>query len=149
MRTIKKAQEGFLVIAAVVLIAIFGIIGVIATYLINNNILSGANHLGTEQALYIADAGLESALHQMSTNAVTCANITGNVNLTNATFTGAAGSFTVTTVGAQSPTATTLSANINAVTTTIPVNSTATYPATGRIMIDKELIDYSGISGNN
>src|SRR3989338_2364810 len=146
-------QAGFLIIAAIILIMIFSVIGVIATYLINNDILSSTHHLRSQQALYTAEAGLEGGARQLSINTIAsrtaCTAITGNANLTNFTFTGAYGPFTVTGTGPQSPTASTLSGAIAASTTTIPVVSTSTYISTGRIMIDRELIDYSTISGNN
>lgn len=153
MIKIKKSQRGFLAIAAIIIIVIFAVIGVMATYLVNSDILSSTNHLRSEQALYIAEAGLEGGAHQLTiptiANRTACTGITGNANLTNYTFSGAAGPFTVTGTGPQSPTASTLSAAISAGATTIPLTSTATYASTGRIMIDRELIDYTTISGNN
>lgn len=149
----KKNTQGFLTIAAIVLIIIFAVIGVVATYLINSDILSATNDLKSTQALGISEAGLEGGVHQLLIPAIAsrtrCTGITGNANLTNFTFTGAAGPFTVTGTGPQSPTASTLSAAINASTTTIPMTSVATYQTSGRIMIDKELIDYMTVSGNN
>jgi len=153
MMRIKKSQQGFLTIAAVVLIIIFAVIGVVATYLVNSDMLSATNELTSAQALSISEAGLEGGVHQLLIPTIAsrtaCASITGNANLTNDTFTGAAGPFTVTGTGPQSPTASTLSAAITASATTIPLASTATYASAGRIMIDSELIDYMTISGNS
>lgn len=48
-------------------------------------------------------------------------------------------------VGVSSP----LNGAINASVTTIPVDSTLGFPASGSILIDSEIITYSGISGNS
>src|SRR3990167_6303770 len=153
MRSILQSQQGFLAIAAVVIIAIFGVIGLIATYLINTDILGGANQLDAEQALYIAEAGLEGATHQLRINTIasttSCTTITGNANLTHFTFTGAKGPFTVTGSKTSVTTASTLSGAITSNATTIPLASTASYATAGRIMIDREFIDYLTVSGNN
>lgn len=149
----RKSQRGFLMIVAVVLIMVFAAIAVVATYLVNSDILSATNQLSSQQAFYIAEAGLEGGAHQLMIPTIAsrtkCTGITGNANLTNYTFTGAKGPFTVTATGPQSPTASTLSAAITASATTIPVANIATYATTGRIMIDKELMDYVTTSGNN
>jgi len=153
MMKLKKTQDGFLIIAAVVFIIIFAVIGVVATYLLNSDILSATNQLRGAQALGISEAGLEGGTHQLLISTIAsrtaCTGITGNANLTDFTFTGAAGPFTVTGTGPQSPTASTLSAAITASATTIPMTSVATYATSGRIMIDNELIDYMTISGNS
>ncbi|OGT27060.1 MAG: hypothetical protein A3I77_02425 [Gammaproteobacteria bacterium RIFCSPLOWO2_02_FULL_42_14] len=151
---LKQSQHGFLIIVAIVLIMIFAIIGVFITYVVNSDMLSTTNQLGGQKALYIAEAGLESGTHQLMiptiASRIACTDVTSNVNLTNFTFTGAAGPFTVTGAGPQSPaTPSTLSTAITASTTTIPVASAAAYATTGRVMIDRELIDYVTISGNN
>src|SRR3990167_7427742 len=152
MMKYKQSQAGFLIVAAIVLIAIFAVIGVMATYFVNNDMLSTTNHLGSEQAFYIEESGLEGGAHQLSisniANRTTCATVAGNANLTNFTFDNAKGPFTVTGT-IQSPTASTLSGAISASTTTIALNNAATYAARGRIMIDQELINYITISGNN
>ncbi len=152
MSQLKKSQEGFLMIAAMVLIVIFGVIGVVATRLVNSDILSGTSHLRSDQALYNAEGGLEVALRQLVMPTISarlaCANMTGNATVTNVTFSGAAGPFTVT-AALQSPTVSTLSGAITASALTIPVVNAATYATAGRIMIDGELINYSTVSGNN
>src|SRR3990167_5520953 len=136
MRSILQSQQGFLAIAAVVIIAIFGVIGLIATYLINTDILGGANQLDAEQALYIAEAGLEGATHQLRINTIasttSCTTITGNANLTHFTFTGAKGPFTVTGSKTSVTTASTLSGAITSNATTIPLASTASYATAGQ-----------------
>ena len=48
-----------------------------------------------------------------------------------------------------STTAATLSGAITSADTTISVNSTAGYASYGRIMIDREMIDYTGITANS
>lgn len=53
------------------------------------------------------------------------------------------------TSSTTNPSSTTLSNNINAGVTTINVSSTSGYPASGRIKIDNELIDYTGTTGTS
>lgn len=147
-----KNQQGFLAIAAVLIIAVFGFIGIMATYLLNNSLLGTTNNLNSAQAFYIAESGLETAAHSLlnSTFAsrLSCAGLNGATILTDYTFTGAAGPYTVTSTGPTSP-VTTLNGALTAAATTIPVASTAGYPTYGRFMIDRESINYSGISGNS
>src|SRR3990172_8521706 len=59
-----------------------------------------------------------------------------------------AGPVTVTaSTNINSGTTTTISSNTDATTTTISATSTSGFPATGRIRIDNELIDYTGKTG--
>ncbi len=150
----QHSQTGFLMIIAIVIILIFATIAVFLTYVVNTDTLSTTNQLGSKQAFYIAEAGLEGGAHQLMIPTIAsrtnCGSITGNANLTNNTFTGAAGPFTVTgALQFSALSASTLSSAINASTTTIPITSVAPYASTGRIMIDKELIDYVTVSGNS
>jgi hypothetical protein len=81
--------------------------------------------------------------------------ITANPNPPSRTYTGGA---SVTPIGnavygstssTTNPPTTTLSNNINASVTTINVSSTSGYPASGRIKIDNELTDYTGITSTS
>lgn len=152
MKAIKK-QRGFLAIVAVVIVVIFGLIAVIAAFLVNTDVLKGAHDLQSNQALAVAESGLSAGTHLLVdptvSTRVACLAITGTANLTNYVFAGAAGPFTVTSPGPQSPTASTLSSALTANATTIPLENASTYAVSGRIMIDKELINYMGVSGNN
>lgn len=153
----KKIQKGFLMIAALVLIIIFAVIGVTATYLMNNDTLTETSALSANQALSVADAGLSAAsralLNPTISSRVSCANATNYITDTfkspGMTFTGAAGYFIVTGTRYAPTTVRTLTAAITNSATTIPLSSVAGLPSAGRIMIDKELIDYTSISGSN
>lgn len=141
-----KKIQGFLAIVALVVVIIFGLIGVIATYLVTTGVTSSANNLASTQALYIAEAGLNTANHGLNNtifaNRVSCSGVASTY-----TFTGAKGPFTLTSAR-QLPTASTLSSAISASSTTIPLNDASTYPDSGRVMIDRELMSYMGKSGN-
>ena len=154
-------QKGVSLIAAIFIIVILGFMGVMFVSLIGTSTLTSVNDMQSMQALYVAEGGLERAvrfldspiLDPTSTNLDrrgACASVTGDVALTNVAH--GPGQFTVTTE-AGSPfypaVATTLSAGITPLTTTINVNATAGYAPFGRIMIDRELIDYYGIIGNS
>lgn len=145
-------QNGFVAIVAVVLIVIFGFMGLVALYLVNGSVLASNNNLLSAQAFYMAESGLEHAIHELVgtsfSNRSTCAGITGSANFTNISFSGSPGSFTVT-ANLQSPIASSLNGAITASATTITVFNASGYPGSGRIMIDKELMDYISISGNS
>src|SRR3990167_3339489 len=145
-------MKGFLTIVAVIIIVIFSVIGVLATRLMTTDALSTTHELGAQQALYLAESGLQASIHALAnpifTNQLTCAAINGNAALTNNTLTGAKGPFTVTSVGPQAPTVSTLNGALSVNATSITLNNASTYAASGRIMIDRELINYIGKSGN-
>jgi hypothetical protein len=52
-------------------------------------------------------------------------------------------------VGASPMVATTLSSDISATATTIPITSTSSFPTTGEVVIDNEVIYYPTISGSS
>lgn len=81
--------------------------------------------------------------------------IAGNPDPPSRTYTGGASVAPIgvaaygSTSSTVNPPPTTLSNNINAAATTINVSSTTGYPASGRIMIDNELIDYPGTTATS
>ncbi|MEW6330521.1 MAG: hypothetical protein AB1560_03575 [Pseudomonadota bacterium] len=147
------AQRGFLLLAAVVLIvAVAVILGVMVQFSAGSS-ESATRHLSSKQALFIAGTGLERGIHALEAPDLArlyCNNVTGNVNLTNAVF--GDGRFTVTGgASLYSNTAVTVNGAINATATVIPLNSAFPVPGyatSGRVMIDREKIDYSEISND-
>ncbi len=123
-----KDQKGVSIIAAIFIIVILGFMGVIFLTFIGTGSFTSINDMQANRALYVAEGGVEYIL--------------GNRNFPNYSMGGATmnlgtGSFTVATP-------TYLTANIGAAAGTVPVQSTAGFPAAGRIAIDSELIDYAG-----
>jgi len=148
-------QQGFLSIVAVLLIVAVAFIGVALTYMTVSSSSSTNNFAQSENVLYAASAGFEETARLLLTpnlsgsNArIACASITGNSNLTNTSF--GSGTFTATT-GSGSPyyVNTTLSSAITSTSSTIPVASTAGFAPAGRVIVDREIISYGGISGNS
>jgi hypothetical protein len=104
------------------------------------------------QALYVAEAGLERAVSYLLgptlAGRTTCAGLPGAATSLNP------GQFQLN-IEAGSPfysavaTAIPAGPGVTSVATTIPVVSTANYGPYGRIMIDRELIDYTGTTANS
>jgi Tfp pilus assembly protein PilX len=144
----RKNQNGVTIIAAIFIIVVLGFMGVMFLTMVNTGSLTAVNDLQSAQALYVAEGGLESAVTSLNTstlgNRIACGNVTGNANLTIEPL--GQGQFTVTGASVYSAAATTLNGAITNAATTINVKSTTGYAASGRIMIDRELIDYSGIT---
>jgi Tfp pilus assembly protein PilX len=150
----RKKQNGTSLIAAVFIIVILAFMGVMFASLIGTSSFTAVNDLQSAQALYVAEGGLENAGLLLNapdlTNRTSCGNLAAALN---AKALGA-GRFTVT-VDAGSPfspaNAVTL-AGLGIIGTTVNVSAdpaSAGYAPSGRIMIDRELIDYSGLSGNS
>jgi Tfp pilus assembly protein PilX len=150
-----RKQQGFFVIAAVILIVIIGFLGIAITYMFVGSATSNINFLQSSKAFYIADGGLEKATRYLSTPVlsgaparIACDNVTANSNLTNSSL--GDGTFTVTSTGSlyvSSPT--TVSGALTATATTIPVSSTTNYQNSGRIMVDREFMNYAAKNATN
>jgi len=153
---IRGNKNGVSIIAAVFIIVILAFMGVIFVTLIGTGSFTSVNEMQSAQALYVAEGGLESAVISLNTstlgNRIACANVTGDANLTDEPL--GQGQFRVTSdAGAPfypANAATLAAGGINSTDTTINTNAApAGYASSGRIMIDRELIDYSGISGSS
>lgn len=126
--------------------------GLMFVTLIGTGSLSSVNDLQSAQALYIAEGGLENATLLLNTstlaNRIACANVNANLNVKNL----GQGQFTVTVPnGSNNPfyslNAVTLTAAIAPGSTVIPVGPLANlgnYDLSGRVVIDREAIDYGG-----
>ncbi len=146
-------QRGFLLITAVVLIVTVGLLAAVITFLTTGNVLTSASHANSAKALFIAESGLERGIRaQLSpvlAERVACTAVTGDVNLTSIAL--GEGRFTLTGGTAFYPNNAnnTLKAGIGAADTVIPLNDLTGFAATGgRVLIDREAIDYSGISSD-
>lgn len=152
---IKKNQAGYFLLLAVIFIMVIGAMGSIIAYVFANQArLSVAQQNGL-RAFYNAESALEIGTRLLTMPSITgspsrlsCANVTGTAQVTNAALN--TGTFTLTTIN-SSPVSmvTTLNGALNALVTTIPVSSTSGFAPQGRIMIDKEQLDYTSISGNS
>lgn len=133
-------QKGASIIAVIAIMLILAVMGAALISLVTTGSDVSVNQLQSEQTLYIAEGGMERALYRLKTGTL-CSSLTeNNVPL-------GQGNFDIT--GTNYTLSNTLSANIIAGDTTIPLTSTAGFATVGRIMIESEIIDYYGISGNN
>jgi hypothetical protein len=124
----RKNQNGVTIIAAIFIIVVLGFMGVMFLAMVNTGGFTAVNDMQSAQALSIAEGGMEYILaNRLFPNYSTAGTL---VSL-------GTGSFTVSTPAY-------LTADPGAAGTTITVQSTATFPNAGRIIIDSELITYTG-----
>lgn len=140
---LRKAQQGFLLISAVIIIVVVGLLAATVSYVVITNSRSMANQLDAMRAHYIAESGLERAIYAVISSEITCSAVTGHASLTNISF--GEGAFTAMAT-LNNPTAATLTAGVNASATVIPLSSINGYASVGRVTIDSEAINYSGTS---
>lgn len=145
MRKSLQKQQGYLLISAIALIVVVAFLAASVSYIAVTHTEATINQIDSEQAFYIAEAGLARAKFKLfttdPTQRIDCDAVSGDAALTNVSFGG--GQFTVTSSISQPSPPPTLSAHINAVTTVIPVTSLAGLTSGGRVMLDKELVDYT------
>jgi hypothetical protein len=122
-------QKGVSIIAAVFIIVILAFMGVMFVSLIGTGSLTAVNDLQSSQALYLAEGGVEYALGNRTFPNYSVA----STNL-------GAGKFQVDT-----PAYLTV-ALLNNNAATVDVNSTAGFPASGRIVVGTEIISYTALS---
>jgi hypothetical protein len=157
----RTGQRGAVLITGIVLIVVIAVMVATLGFLYVANLRSSSLHSSSEQAYFAAYSGLERATRAVNSpilagavapdvNRVPCAGLTGNAAVTNVNVVAGKGQFTATGGAAVSPaTPVTLNGALTAAATVIPVTTLAAlggYSASGRIMIDRELIDYSGTS---
>jgi Tfp pilus assembly protein PilX len=157
----RAGQRGAVLITGIILIVVIALMVATLGFLYVSNLRSSSLHSSSEQAYFAAFSGLERATRVLNSptisgavapdvNRVPCASLTGNAAVTAVNLVANKGQFTVTGGAAVSPaTAVTLNGALTATATVIPVTTLAAlggYSASGRIMIDRELIDYSGTS---
>lgn len=147
-----RNQRGYFLILAVIFIFVIGMMGALLAYMFANRARISAavyNGMGT---FYIAESGLEAATRYITRPSlnvapirISCGSVTGTAELTAASM--ASGQFTATAT-APAVSSSTLSSVITSSASSIAVASAASFAAQGRIVIDRESIDYAAISGN-
>ena len=126
-------DRGFSLIAAVFIIVVLAFMGVMFVSLISTGSLTSVNDMQSAQAFYVAEGGTEYIL----------ANRTfPNYSTAGATISLGPGSFSIATPSYLTADPGTLGTTINVIAT--PLTS---FPASGRIGIDSEVIAYTGWSG--
>lgn len=87
----KKNQQGFLSIIAIILVVIVGLIGSAAAYQLVGDTRQAGNSLHSSQAYYVAQSGVDYAKHFFAANTASC-----GASFNNVSFPGAKGTFSVT-----------------------------------------------------
>lgn len=134
-------EKGVALIAAVATLLILSLMGAVVVSLVGTESYSALHQMESTQALPLAEAGAHRAVGYLSREGGECAAISDNVQFTNVSL--GRGTFSVTGTR-YNPTPTTLSADIGAADTTIPVVSTAGYAPHGSTTIESETIYYAG-----
>lgn len=144
MKSLQR-QQGFGLIAALVIIVVLGGIIAVVARLVTTDATAHSQQNDAQKALNIANAGLHRALFAMTTVNpslhVSCANLSSQFS--NVSF--GQGEYSVT--GASyNPKWVTLSGNVSTTSTIIPLNTLTDVAPYGQIKIDNELINYTGTS---
>lgn len=136
---INKNSHGFALVSVIIAFVIISLMALFFTNFISTESTLSVDKLKGSQAYYIAEGGLERALYAFNkyTNSCNSLKFTGQLMIGNYDTTGK--------LYAPSPFAT-LSNNITALSTIIPVNTINGYAPQGIIRIDSEEISYTGTS---
>lgn len=126
-------QKGASIIAVVAAMLILTVMGVTLISLVTTGSDVSVNQLQSEKAFNIAAGGIEYTLAKNKSNIPNYSTNGTVVNLGD-------GDFKVDTPAY-------LNGGIDDVTTTVTVDSTAAFPSAGSIVIDSELITYTGTNG--
>lgn len=130
-------QGGFFLIVGAILIVLGALLAVVATFMAITRSESAVDHLGSGQALFLAESGRAQALRALVVDGRFCSQITySNVSL---------GAGTFTAVGTSYKAETRLSSGITSSATVIPLLSVAGLASHGRVLIDSEWINYAGL----
>lgn len=130
-------QSGFLIVVGAILIILGALIAAVVTFLFVTRTESGAWHLGSGQALFLAESGLERALRGYIPEDTWCPALG---------YTDALGAGNFSTAAAAYIARSQLTSAIAANDSVIPVAATASYAAHGRVRIENEDIDYAARS---
>lgn len=149
----KRNEQGYLLILAVVLIVIVAVIVGVIAHLFITTISSGSDYLLSKQSFYVAESGLEYGIRDLRTTL----NASGGWSNLSIYCDGSwktvqgfgTGQFRFKcNLYTPSPLST-LSAPISDTNNIIPVSSLTNYAPLGRVNIDAELIHYNSVSSEN
>lgn len=142
-----KAQRGYLLILAIVIIVIVAFVGVTLVRMFIGGSSSESNVALSSQAFYIANSGMEIAKRDIVVNKIACTAINGTTKYTAANR--ANGQFTV--IGSANAAASTITTDINdteASPSVVLANANGFTAEGGVVRIDNELFYYSSIISN-
>ena len=148
-QTNVDSQRGALLLSAVVLVVIVGFLATIIVMISTVNSRSTANQIEQSESFYLSQSGLETAKYALFNfnvgSRVACSALGNNPGLQNIAFN--TGVFSVSS-SLTGPLTTVLSSSISSSDTLIPVLSTAGFSSSGRVIIEREAIDYAATSSS-
>jgi len=160
MKPLIEGQRGASLLAVIFFLVVVAFFGTVVVSLVATQSFTSVNEMQSTQALYVAEGGLERAISYLLGPTLADRVVLGGcagfplAGLPGVTASLNPGQFELNRE-ANSPfystIATTIPAgpDVTSAATTIPVVSTANYAPFGRIMIDRELIDYTGTTANS
>ncbi|MFQ5586673.1 MAG: hypothetical protein ACE5GF_07625, partial [Thermodesulfobacteriota bacterium] len=141
-------QKGVSIIAVIAILLLLSVMGVAVISMVTSSSMTSVNLSYSKQALYVAEGGLERGTAYLLRDVPkgACSAMSSDVCLGKVAL--GSGLFTVTQDGnspyylSSAPSPATLSSAILSTDLVIPVDSVAGYADSGRVMIDREWIDY-------
>jgi hypothetical protein len=133
-----KRQQGFLAIAAIVIIILFGLISAGLVHMFMSGTESSSHTRAGNESYNLANAGIEAGIYNLKSTGVCSASVTTVVANTG-TYTYNCASYSVST---------TLAAPITAGATSITLTNAAAFAELGTITIGTETMYYNSKSGN-
>ena len=143
-------QGGFLALAALVLVVVLVALAIGLGYLLAKSTLASGSHVGSMQALFLAESGLESEQARWARNLNWYRSATDPDPAAPVGQAFAAGAFTVS----STLPATLLRTRLRAADATINAYTTQRFPASGILQVSDdiaagaEFVRYSGVAGN-
>ncbi|MCP3676429.1 MAG: hypothetical protein GY721_02225, partial [Deltaproteobacteria bacterium] len=141
-------QKGVSILTVIAILLILSVMGIAVISMVTSLSRGSANLSFSKQAHYVAEGGLERGTAYLLRDVprVACADMSTDITLSNVSL--GSGLFSVTQDGnspyylSSAPSPAILSTAILSTDLAIPVDSVAGYSDSGRIMIDREWIDY-------
>jgi hypothetical protein len=143
-----KKVQGFLLITALVIIAIVSVMSILLVDMYVGKNRATKNVGQSNVAFYIATSGLEIAKRDFFKNGIACVNIAGPT-YTGIGFPPGATSYTGYYTVGGSVLVTTLPSDLNNTSTSIVLSNVSGFPLTGAVIIENEVISYNGIDKAN
>ena len=139
-----KAQRGYLLILATVLILIATFVGSLLVNMFMGKTVATHNNAQASAAFYLANSGMEIVKRDIAVNHLMCTGMNGTAKYTNAAL--LSGTFTVT--GTSYLAQSTLASAVGASDSSIPITNVANFASNGVALVGNEHVQYVGISGN-
>ncbi len=141
-------QKGISILTVIAILLILSVMGIAVISMVTSLSRGSANLSFSKQAHYVAEGGLERGTAYLLRDVprVACADMSTDITLSNVSL--GSGLFSVTQDGnspyylSSAPSPAILSTAILSTDLAIPVDSVAGYSESGRIMIDREWINY-------